>query len=96
MSKKNSSIRFDKEEDPGIRNLNNFLQENKNSSPNFIPGLGQIRGEMTTDAFMKLLGNEQGCENQNPFSKLPKHMLPEFSIAQSNCSFKAPKPQPMN
>ena len=96
MSKKNSSIKFDKEEDSGNRNIYNFLQESKNASPNFIPGFGQTRGEMTTDAFMKLLGNEQGCENQNPFSKLPKHMLPEFSIAQSNGSFKAPKPQPMN
>jgi hypothetical protein len=35
---------------------------------------------MTTDAFMKLLGNEDAT-NQNPFSKLPKLLLPEMSVA---------------
>ena len=90
MSKKQSSLKFDKEEDNGVRNIYNFLHDGKDAPSNFIPGAGQTRGEMTTDAFMKLLGNEEAT-NQNPFSKLPKLMLPEMSVAQSSNASIKPK-----
>ena len=59
MSKKQSSLKFDKEEDNGIRNIYNFLHDGKDAPNSFIPGRVSSRGEMTTDAFMKLLGNEE-------------------------------------
>ena len=43
---------------------------------------------MTTDAFMKLLGNEDASANQNAFSRFPKPMLSAFSRNQSNVSIR--------